>query len=712
MPGPFPSARGSAAATIAALLLWLASPGACAADRRCDEPFTPIYAIQGRGAEAAITGTVTTRGIVIGDFEGPSPKLRGFHLQDASGDGDPATSDGLFVFHGNADGVSLGQLVRVTGSAGEFQGQTQISARAIVSCGTATPPPPVEILLPLAAGDSLERFEGMRVHLPQTLHVTENRHLGRFGEVTLSSSGRLLQPTDVAAPGAPATALRAAHALDRIVLDDDSNRRNPDPIPFGRSGAPLRAGDTLRVGDTVTGIQGVLGFGWGGARSSPNTYRVRPIGTLAGVAPRFVARNPRPETPPHVGGTLRVGAANLLNYFDSFGAGSCRGGVGGKGRVLACRGADDAAEFERQAAKTVAMLHGLDADVLAVTELENDGYGADSAISDLRRRLTGANPSGGADGANDGAKDEENDGAKDGAKDRGNDEENAGAKDREKDRETGARAWAFVDADSGTGQTDALGRDAIRVGMLYRPASVRPVGAPAVLDTGAFGRFRTASGTTGRNRPALAQTFEEHASGERFTLVVLHLKSKASSCADNRRPVGPDPDTGDGQGNCNRTRTAAARELAAWVAGDPTGAGDPDVLIVGDLNAYAQEDPVAALRAAGFVDLLAALPAGESYSYGFDGQWGRLDHAFASASLATQTAGAAIWHVNADEPPVLDYNLELESERQRTSLYAPDAFRSSDHDPLRIGLSLSGSEPTRGAPGTAPSRSSQPTPSP
>lgn len=670
MRGPFDSSSGNAAAPLLAAVLLLASTSCHAADPRCEEPFTPIFAIQGRGAEAAILGTVTTRGVVIGDFEGPAPNLRGFYLQDLRGDDDPATSDGIFVFHGNADDVSLGQQVRVTGTAEEFQGQTQISARAIVHCGSAAPPPPIDIVLPLAAADALEPLEGMRVRLPQTLSITENRHLGRFGELTLSSSGRLPQPTDVAAPGAPAAAVRTANALDRLLLDDATHRQNPDPVPFGRGGGLLRVDDPLRAGDTVTGVVGVLGFGWGGARSSPNAYRVRPIGTLGGVVPRFVAVNPRPATPPVVGGTLRVAAANLLNYFDSFGAGSCRGGIAG--RALACRGADDAAEFERQAAKTVALLHGLDADIVAVTELENDGYGADSAISDLRRRLAAASPTRGA-----------------------------GSED-------GESAWAFVDADAGAGQIDALGRDAIKVAILYRPASVRPVGPPAVLNTGAFGRFRTASGTTGRNRPALAQTFEERASGERFTLAVLHLKSKASSCADNRRPVGPDPDTGDGQGHCNRTRTAAARELAAWLGGDPTGSRDPDVLILGDLNAYAQEDPAAALREAGFADLMGSLPEGENYSYVFDGQWGRLDHAFASRSLAAQTTGAAFWRVNADEPPVLDYNLEFKSERQRTSLYAPDAFRSSDHDPLRIGLALSRTNPPRDEPSTAPSRSSKP----
>jgi predicted extracellular nuclease len=463
------------AASLATALFVLVSGSACAGDPRCQEPFTPIFAIQGRGAEAAITGTVTTRGVVVGDFEGASPSLRGFYLQDVAGDGDPGTSDGIFVFHGNEDGVSLGHHVCVTGTAEEFQGQTQVSARAIVHCGRADAPPPVDLVLPLASADALERLEGMRVRLPQTLIVTENRQLGRFGELTLSSSGRLPEPTAIATPGAPAAAVRAANALDRIVLDDESNRQNPDPIRFGRGGAPLRVADPLRAGDAVTGVVGILGFGWGGARSSPNTFRVRPIGALDGALAPFVAGSARPLTPPRVGGTLSIAAVNLLNYFDSFGARACRGGLGGP--PLACRGADSAEEFGRQAAKTVALLHGLDADVLGVTELENDGYGADSAIADLRARLTAAH-----------------------------------------DADAG---WVFVDADAGTGQRDALGRDAIKVAMLYRPGVVEPVGAPAVLNTGAFGRFRTASGTAGRNRPALAQTFEERASGERFTLVLV-----------------------------------------------------------------------------------------------------------------------------------------------------------------------------------------------
>ena len=83
------------------------------------------------------------------------------------------------------------------------------------------------------------------------------------------------------------------------------------------------------------------------------------------------------------------------------------------------------------------------------------------------------------------------------------------------------------------------------------------------------------------------------ATGGRFTVAVNHLKSKGSACDG----VG-DPDAGDGQGNCNLTRTAAAQALVDWLATDPTGSGDTDFLILGDLNSYAKEDPIDAIRPA------------------------------------------------------------------------------------------------------------------
>ena len=65
-----------------------------------------------------------------------------------------------------------------------------------------------------------------------------------------------------------------------------------------------------------------------------------------------------------------------------------------------------------------------------------------------------------------------------------------------------------------------------------------------------------------RNRPSLAQAFDERTTGERFNVVVNHFKSKSGSCED-------DPDTGDGQAACNRTRTRAARALARYEGESP-----------------------------------------------------------------------------------------------------------------------------------------------
>ncbi len=181
------------------------------------------------------------------------------------------------------------------------------------------------------------------------------------------------------------------------------------------------------------------------------------------------------------------------------------------------------------------------------------------------------------------------------------------------------------------------------------------------------------------------------ATGARFTVVVNHLKSKGSDCND----VG-DPDTGDGQGNCKVTRTQAAKALVDWLATDPTGSGDPDFLIMGDLNSYAQEDPIDAIKAGAddtagtgddYTNLIAQYQGTHAYSYVFDGQAGYLDHALANSSLTPQVTGAADWHINSDEPDVVDYDTSFKGTTQE-ALYEPNAYRSSDHDPVVVGLNL------------------------
>ena len=292
----------------------------------------------------------------------------------------------------------------------------------------------------------------------------------------------------------------------------------------------------------------------------------------------------------------------------------------GAGGGFPTRGAASAGEFERQRAKILAALSAVDADVFALAELENDGVAAGSAARELATALS----------------------------------------------ERIAAPIEVVDPGE-----NGLGEQEISVGLLYRGDRVAPLGAPAVLDARAGLDFDAS-----RNRPSLARSFLHLATGERITVAVNHWKSKGSPCDS-----AGDPDLGDGQGNCNRTRTRAAEALAAWLASDPTRAGGAPALIVGDLNAYPNEDPLSALTAAGFVDLLARFGGPDSYSYVFDGAAGRLDHALASAALAPLVHGAAVWHANSDEPPVFDYRAE-----NPPLAFVADPYRASDHDPVLVDL--------------------------
>lgn len=240
--------------------------------------------------------------------------------------------------------------------------------------------------------------------------------------------------------------------------------------------------------------------------------------------------------------------------------------------------------------------------------------------------------------------------------------------------EVGAGTYSFV-------PTGTIGTDAIKVAFIYKPATVSPAGDFAVLDASKDARFIDT-----KNRPALIQTFDEVATGGRVTVAVNHFKSKGSDCND----VG-DPDTGDGQGNCNETRTQAAAALADYLTTDPTSSGDPDFLIIGDLNSYDEEDPIRTLEAAGYTDLNEAFGGEFAYGYAFNGQFGYLDYALSSPALTPQVTGTTDWHINADEPDLLDYDTSFKSAGQ-DAIYAPDPYRSSDHDPVVVGLELDAQE--------------------
>src|SRR5688500_8934296 len=274
-------------------------------DSVCGDPATFIHQVQGSGTATAMAGQRrTVEGIVIGDYQSTT-QFRGYHLQEEDGDADtdPMTSEGIFVF--STTPVNAGDLVRVTGTISEFSSLTQLgSVTRTLVCPAGGVVTPTDVDLPVASVPDLERYESMLVSFDQRLTVTETFGLGRFGELVLSSAGRLDTPTAVVEPGAPAQALQALNDRSRIVLDDGINDQNVDPTRYPQGG--LSASNTLRVGDTLAALSGVLEQRFG-------LYRIQPVGAIA-----FDHDNTRPTAAPAVGGSARVAAMNVLNYFTTF----------------------------------------------------------------------------------------------------------------------------------------------------------------------------------------------------------------------------------------------------------------------------------------------------------------------------------------------------------------------------------------------------------
>jgi uncharacterized protein len=601
--------------------------------------FTPIYEIQGDGDATPIDGEqIVTRGVLTADFSSggatgiPNNQgLRGFFIEaiEADRDDDPLTSEGVFVFDpaGNAPG-ELGDLIHVAGVAGESFDVTQVTASQHQACDDTGVdnelPPPALLPLPAEPFDRAELFEpleSMRVTHPE-LTVVEFFQLERFGEVRLSSGGVLQNPTNVVDPydDDAYEAILKFNRENNIILDDGRTGQNLNRLPLGEVD-PLpyvEPGDTLRIGDQLRDHTTILHFGFG-------AWRLQPI-DIDAITQEFQENRtrPRPESPPEVGGTMTVASFNVLNYFDGDGQG---------GDFPTARGAVTPSELERQTAKLVDAIKRLDADVVGLIEIENDG-GEYQATRTLVEALNDA---------------------------------------------YGDEVYDFVD-------TGVIGSDAIKMAYIYKPANVEATGDYAILDTSVDLRFDDSL-----NRPVLAQTFTELRTNEAVTVAVNHLKSKGSACA----PEDNDPR----QGNCNGVRDRAAEAMADWLADDPTGQEAKGTLIIGDLNAYAKEDPIRTLQEAGYTDLLDYFaPDGEMpYTYTFDATQGYLDHGLADEDLLPFVTGTAAWNINADEVPALDYQESVfvtgGSGRFRTAAvaeayYQPDAFRSSDHDPVLIGLEL------------------------
>ena len=568
-----------------------------------------IPQIQGSGASSPYANTVQTSEGVVTLKVGT-----GFFIQDAAGDGDPSTSDGIFVYTGNTvTTVQPGELVRVTGTVVEYtptgakNSYTELKdVTAILTQSAGHSIVPTNVTLP---NENLAAVEGMLVRFTQPLTVSQNAYLGARGELSLSAGRREVPTNRYPAVSNEAQALIAANAHNLIVLDDGIFVA-PPTIPYiGQDG-------TVRSGDTVADLTGVVDFGaiGGGAAA----YKLQPT-----QAPQFSRDNPRAASPELPAGNVKVASANVLNFFTTFTNGSNVFGQTGQGCTLGtstsksnCRGADNLAEFVRQRDKIVAELKAIDADVVGLMEIQNNG---ETAVTYLVEQLNAA---------------------------------------------IGGVSYAVVPKPAATGT------DAIRVAMIYKPAKLGLVGG-ALSDAHAI-----------NNRPPMAQTFRA-GNGEKFSLIVNHLKSKGS-CPSG----GPDADNNDSQSCWNATRVQQAQRLVgSFVPQVAAAAGDADVLVIGDLNSYGAEDPIQVITGAGFVNELERFvrPSGMPYSYVFGGQSGYLDHALASAALSPQVAGVAEWHVNADEPEVIDYNIDAAKPQD---LYNALPYRASDHDPVVVSLDL------------------------
>ncbi len=673
-----------------------------------------LVGVPGAADESPFAGEfVRVQGVVTADFAGTA-SLEGFYLQEEESDYDnsPFTSEGAFIYAGSLvtpTDVEIGEIVTVEGIATERDGETSIVAINVVPTGRSEPlPAPVELTLPTvdtlvdADGDflaNLEQYEGMLVSIEQPLSVTELFQLGRFGTFRVSSDGRLEQFTQNNDPDEDGFLQHLQDIAARsLVIDDGLRVQNPDDIlvpDLGEDGI-LNGGDVFRMGDTYTDLTGVLSFSEDSASGSEEPeYRIHtPEATLS-------ADNPRPETPEDVGGDIQVASFNVLNFFTTLDDGRSFNDNPLTSVGLEPRGADDltpgitpdTAEYDRQLAKLVEAIIDTGADVLGLIELENEFIDDQTLPTPPEARLPRTIAI----------------------------QELVDALNDELD----AEIYDWVEPlDENGNLVEFVGTDAISTGLIYRTDTVQQVGDSAFLV------FEEASSAATqdvadvlnpfvdsddqlenlqRNRPALAATFEPvDDEGAAVTIAVNHFKSKGDSGLEDLAEAAQDEldngedgftqedidalladpnfDAGDGAAFWTEVRADAARELIEWLDSDPTGSGDPDYLVIGDLNAYRQEDPITVFEDADYTDL-GALFDPDGYSFVFDGQLGTLDYGLSNPSLTDQITGATDWHINADEPSVFDYNLEFGRDE---TLFTPDQFRSSDHDPLIVGIEFDG----------------------
>lgn len=595
-----------------------------------------IAQIQGTGDTTPLSGrTVTTRGVVTavyasGGFSGYYVQTPGSGTAKHAGD----ASDGLFVYDGDgAASLAVGDCLDVTGTATEYNGLTQVSkvsARtAVADCAPVTP---VEISedtwIPTDADK--EAYEGMLLRPTGSWTVTDNYSTNQYGQLGLAvGDAPLYNATDVVSPGAEAAAYEAANAAKEILLDDGSSWNYTSNKTAQAQPLPyLVADDPVRAGAAVTFTGDVVldyRFGW----------NLQPQAQVNGTANSPITWDDTRTAAPQVGGNASVASFNVLNYFtdlgqDETGCSAYKDKDGNPVTAKSCdvRGAYTTTAFEHQQAKIVAAINELDASVVGLEEIENSakfGHDRDASLAQLVDALNAA---------------------------------------------AGETKWAYVASPSAL---PALAdEDVIRTAFIYQPALVTTVGESVVLDDAAF---------TGTARQPLAQAFKAVGAddSQRFVVITNHFKSKGAVL-----PGEGDADSGDGQGANNAQRVLQAQALTAFAAQY----SDLPTVILGDFNSYSKEDPITTIESAGYRlidDVVAEQGGSVGKSYQYDGRIGSLDHVLLNDKAAALVTGGKVWDVNADESIAFEYSRENDNV---TQLWAANPYRASDHDPVKVGLSL------------------------
>lgn len=665
------------------------APFACEVDGQ-EPAFTTIQEIQGEGASSPfIDGYpyITTEDhFVTGVVSAVTTGLtKGFYLQALENDGNDKTSEGLFIHTDVADTeLKAGDVVCVKGKVQEYYSNTQLSsdANSYVKTGTsnASLVTPLTIKEGETLRDALERHEGMQVELSSAseLFVTRNfsyDYDSRRNNMMLSHEAPLFKPTQLhAAESDAAVALAKENAANRIYLESDSKAPNGQIPYFPTFAQDLDQNGSseqhIRLGSRVEGLQGVVNYSY-------NEYRL--IATNEVDSSNFVTSGDdfdvaRKAAPAIADSDLRVASFNVLNYFTSV-ADSGHDNPTGQNR-----GATNLDEFLIQQAKIVSAMNKMDADIIGLMEVENNGFGDGSAIQNLVDAL------------------------------------NAEIDDVEDH-------YTYVEIEEQDKyQEEYFGSDAIMVAILYRANAVTPKEAAKVIVTPeqhiAENTITRKEGTESNpaydkyQRHSLLQTFTVKETGEDLSVVVNHFKSKGSECIEEWIAGVEDSEPADLQGNCNNFRVSAAR-----VVGEALKDIDGDVLVMGDLNAYGKEDPLLTLtdysqekygrdiytaayttigggelqvektkieKGYGLHNLNTLLHGADTFSYTYSGELGNLDHALASSSLAQKVVAIEDWHINSLESNLFEYSSKYTGDMPKYK----DAFSASDHDPVIIAIDL------------------------